>query len=53
VLLEVRANKGNELQLDVYMPCAQGADERGTGGGVRELRVSRVRVERLREYARA
>lgn len=53
VLLEVRANEGDELQLDVYMPCAQGADEGRTGGRVCELRVSRMCVERLRNYDHA
>lgn len=39
MLLEVRSNEGDELQLDVYMPGSQGSDEGGPGGGVRELWV--------------
>lgn len=31
MLLEMRADQGNEFQLDVYMSGTEGADEGGSG----------------------
>jgi hypothetical protein len=45
VLPAMRPDEGDELQLDVHMPCSQGADEGGSGGGVCELWVQRMCVE--------
>ncbi|KFY43049.1 hypothetical protein V494_02123 [Pseudogymnoascus sp. VKM F-4513 (FW-928)] len=42
LLLEVHTDQGDELQLDVHMPRAEGESKGGPGGGVRELWVQGV-----------
>lgn len=42
VLPTMRANERDELQLDLYMPSTESADEGGPGYRVRELWVQRL-----------
>lgn len=50
MLLEVRPDKGDQLQFDMHMPRAQGSNERGSGGRVRQLRLQRMCIQRLKRH---
>ena len=48
----MRPDKRDQLQLDLHLPRAQGAAQGGPGDPVRQLRLPRMLVERLRENKR-
>jgi hypothetical protein len=48
MLFEMCADEGDELQLDVHMPRSQSTDKGGSGCGMRQLWMQRMRFERLR-----
>jgi len=45
MLPKVRANEGNELQLNMYMSGPQSTNEGGSGGRVCELWMQRLCIE--------
>lgn len=44
LLRAMHTDEGDELSVDVHLPCAEGATEGGTGDSVRELRMSGMLV---------
>jgi hypothetical protein len=52
VLSEMRADEGDQLQLDVHMSGPESTDEGGSGSGMRQLWVQRMCLERLRSCCR-